>query len=222
MISETPAEPATAAHAGRRPRRPARRRRALSAGHRRAHRNGRSGVRDAAPHAGPGRRRLARARGRTPQRTAGRGDQRLGTPPPLSVPGSDGRQHVEYDLVVANTAATPVALTVVEVRTADGEVLLRLDGPALVAATQPLDGTSPTAEIPGSTAAAVVVDLGLAADQRTEQPHPPDRLRAPWCGRRLRRRPRGLGARAGPRPATAGHDHRAVERPRMAHREQLL
>jgi hypothetical protein len=89
--------------------------------------------------------------------------------PPLSVPGSDGRQHVEYDLVVANTAATPVALTVVEVRTAADEVLLRLDGPALVAATQPLDGTSPTAEIPASTAAAVVVDLGLAADQRTER-----------------------------------------------------
>jgi hypothetical protein len=89
--------------------------------------------------------------------------------PPLSVPGSDGRQHVEYDLVVANTAATPVALTVVEVRTVADEVLLRLDGPALVTATQPLDGMSPTAEIPGSTAAAVVVDLGLATDQRTER-----------------------------------------------------
>jgi hypothetical protein len=89
--------------------------------------------------------------------------------PALSVPGSDGRQHVEYDLVVANTAAAAVALTVVEVRTAVGEVLLRLDGPALVAATQPLDGTSPTAEIPGSSTAAVLVDLGLAAGRRTER-----------------------------------------------------
>jgi Peptidase family M23 len=89
--------------------------------------------------------------------------------PPLSVPGSDGLQHVEYDLVVTNTAATPAALTVVEVLAADGHLLLRLDGPALVAATQPLDGTSPTAEIPGSSAVAVVVDLGLAADQLTDQ-----------------------------------------------------
>jgi hypothetical protein len=87
--------------------------------------------------------------------------------PPLAVPGSDGLQHVEYDLVVANAAATPATLTVVEVRTADGDLLLRLDGPALVAATQPLDGMSPTAEIPGSTAVAVVVDLGLAADRET-------------------------------------------------------
>ena len=88
--------------------------------------------------------------------------------PPLSVPGSDGLRHVEYDLVVANTAAAPAALTAVEVLTAEGHLLLRLDGPALVAATQPLDGMSPTPEIPGSTAVAVVVDLGLAADQPVE------------------------------------------------------
>ena len=85
--------------------------------------------------------------------------------PPLSVPGSDGLRHVEYDLVVTNAAATPATLTVVEVRAADDRLLLRLDGPALVAATQPLDGTSPTAEVPGSSAVAVVVDLGLTPDQ---------------------------------------------------------
>src|SRR4029079_12091507 len=85
--------------------------------------------------------------------------------PPLSVPGSDGLRHVEYDLVVTNAAATPATLTVVEVRAADDRLLLRLDGPALVAATQPLDGPSPTAEGPGSSAVAVVVDLGLTPDQ---------------------------------------------------------
>jgi hypothetical protein len=89
--------------------------------------------------------------------------------PPLSVAGSDGLQHVEYDLVVTNTAATPATLTAVDVLTTDGHLLLRLDGPALVAATQPLDGMSPTAEIAGSTAVAVVVDLQLAADQVAEQ-----------------------------------------------------
>lgn len=35
--------------------------------------------------------------------------------PSLSFPGSDGLRHVEYDLIVANTTATPAALTVVEV-----------------------------------------------------------------------------------------------------------
>ena len=141
---------------------------------------------------------------------------------PYAVPGSDGLQHVEYDLVVANTAATPAALTVVEVLTADGQLLLRLDGPALVAATQPLDGTSPTAEIPGSTAVAVVVDLGLAPDQPHRASHAPDRLPTPRCARRFRFRPAGLGPRPDPRPAATGHDHCAVERSRMAHREQLL
>jgi hypothetical protein len=87
---------------------------------------------------------------------------------PMSVPGSDGMQHIEYDLVVTNTAATPATLTAVEVLASDGHPLLRLDGAALVAATQPLDGTSPTAEIPGSTAVAVVVDLRLAPDHTAE------------------------------------------------------
>ena len=136
---------------------------------RRAHRTGHFGVRGASRNAGLACCRPARAPARPAQRTAGRGDRGLGTPPPLSVSGSDGRQHVEYDLVVTNTTATPATLTTVDVLTADGHLLLRLDGPALVAATQPLDGTSPTAEIPGSTAVAVVVDLGLAADQTAEQ-----------------------------------------------------
>jgi Peptidase family M23 len=174
MISETPAERATAPRAGPRPRQPARRRSAavvnLSASV--------IAVLTAAgilacgaplPTPSPDAARLtAPASGRRsePQDAA----IVVSAPNlPLSVPGSDGRQHVEYDLLVANTAATPAALTVLEVLTADGEVLLRLDGPALVAATQPLDGTSPAAEIPGSTAAAVVVDLGLAADQLIER-----------------------------------------------------
>ena len=108
---------------------------------------------------------------------------------------------------MANAAATPAALTLVEVRSADGDLLLRLDGPALVAATQPLDGTSPTAEIPASTAVAVVVDLGLAADRTTT-----------GLTHRIGYELRGAsvdsgtghevsGPGAGPRPASTGHDH---------------
>lgn len=86
----------------------------------------------------------------------------------MSVPGSDGVRHVEYDLVVTNTATTPATLTAVEVLTSDGRSLLRLDGAALAAATQPLDSSSPTEEVPASSAVAVVVDLQVAADQPLE------------------------------------------------------
>ena len=185
MISEIPAEPTTVARAGPHPRRSARRRPAavvklsalliavLTA----------TGILACAPPpatpASPavGSNALPPGPRSEPQDAA----ITVSAPhPPMSVPGSDGRQHVEYDLVVTNTAATPAALTVVEVRAADGRLVLRLDGPALVAATQPLDGMSPTAEIPGSTAVAVVVDLGLAADRSGRAPHAPDRLRTPW------------------------------------------
>lgn len=88
---------------------------------------------------------------------------------PLSVPGSDGRQHVEYDLVATSTSATPATLTLVEVLTPDGHPVLRLDGAALAAATQSLDGMSPAGEISGSTAVAVVIDLVLAAGHPAEQ-----------------------------------------------------
>ena len=85
--------------------------------------------------------------------------------PVLGMPGSDGMQHLEYDLIVASTAGAPLTLTSVEVLDADHRSLLRLDGAELVAATQPLDGLTPTSTIPASGSVAVVVDLIVAQDK---------------------------------------------------------
>ena len=65
---------------------------------------------------------------------------------PLRVSGSDGVDHLEYDLLVTNGFAAPVTLTSIAVTAPDGETLLRLEGDALVTATQPLLGRTPTAD----------------------------------------------------------------------------
>src|SRR3954452_4121452 len=66
---------------------------------------------------------------------------------PLRVPGSDGLDHLEYDLLVTNGFAAPVTMTSIAVMTSDGEPLLQLDSDDLVTATQPLLGRTPTAAI---------------------------------------------------------------------------
>jgi hypothetical protein len=83
---------------------------------------------------------------------------------PLRVLGSDGLQHVEYDLVYTNVFTAPVTLTAIQVFAPDGRELLRLDGDALVAGTMPVYGGEPSAVIPVSGTVATTVDLALAAD----------------------------------------------------------
>jgi hypothetical protein len=80
---------------------------------------------------------------------------------PLRVPGSDGLAHLEYDLLVTNAFGAPVTLTALDVLAPDGTGLLRLEGPALAAATQPLYGGPPTGEVPPSGAVATMVDLAV-------------------------------------------------------------
>ena len=75
--------------------------------------------------------------------------------------GSDGLDHLEYDLLVTNGFAAPVTLTAIAVAAPGGETLLRLEGDVLVTATQPLLGRTPMAEIPASGAVAVVMDVTI-------------------------------------------------------------
>ena len=84
---------------------------------------------------------------------------------PIGVPGSDGLQHIEYDLVVTNVFSSPVLLSTIEVLTLDGNPLLSLAGDDLVAATQPLLGLTPLEEIPASGTAAVIIDVAVPRDQ---------------------------------------------------------
>jgi hypothetical protein len=81
---------------------------------------------------------------------------------PHVVRGDDGRDHVEYDLLVTNAFAAPVTLTAVEVTTPSGAVLGRIDGATLAAATQGVLEQAPVSAIPASGAATVEVDLALA------------------------------------------------------------
>ncbi len=83
---------------------------------------------------------------------------------PLTVLGSDGREHLEYDLVFTNGFTAPVILTAIQVFGPDGSELLRLDGDALVANTRPIYGGDPSAVVPVSGTVATTVDIALAAN----------------------------------------------------------
>src|SRR3954451_11908610 len=87
---------------------------------------------------------------------------------PLRVSGSDGVDHLEYDLLVTNGFIAPVTLTAITVTTPEGVTLLQLDGDDLVTATQPLLGRTPTAAIPASGTVAVVMDVTVPLDRAVE------------------------------------------------------
>jgi hypothetical protein len=85
--------------------------------------------------------------------------------PALHVLGSDGREHVAYDLVFTNVFGAAVTLTSLEVLATDGMVLLHLTGDALRAVTQPVYGEEPTDQIPPGGVVATLIDLSLPPDQ---------------------------------------------------------
>jgi hypothetical protein len=87
---------------------------------------------------------------------------------PVGVPGSDGLEHIEYDLLVTNIFTAPVTLTAIEVLTLDGDRLFLLEADELVMATQPLLGLTPLAEIPPSGVAAVMMDVAVPHNQVPE------------------------------------------------------
>ncbi len=80
---------------------------------------------------------------------------------PHVVRGDDGRDHVEYDLLVTNAFASPVTLATVEITGPGGAVLGRIEGATLAAATQGVLEQASVATIPASGAATVEIDLAL-------------------------------------------------------------
>jgi hypothetical protein len=86
---------------------------------------------------------------------------------PLRVLGSDGREHLEYDLIISNAFTAPLTLTAVEVIAPDGQALLRLEGDALAEATQAafFPNEPPGSEIPVGVTVATVIDLALPLGQ---------------------------------------------------------
>jgi Peptidase family M23 len=80
--------------------------------------------------------------------------------PARYVHGTDGREHVEYDLLITNAFTAAVTVKSLEVRSG-GRLLLRLNGAALAAATHAILGEAPVARIPASATVATVVDVVL-------------------------------------------------------------
>ena len=78
-----------------------------------------------------------------------------------AVLGDDGKNHVEYDLLVTNAFTSPVTLTAVEVTDPAGSVLMRLGGDGLAAATQTLVEGKSVKAIPPSNSVALEIDLIL-------------------------------------------------------------
>ena len=77
------------------------------------------------------------------------------------VRGDDGKDHVEYELLVVNVFSEPVTLASVTVLDPAGKTLTRIEGGTLVAATQTLFAKTATAVVPASAAVSVDVDLVL-------------------------------------------------------------
>lgn len=85
------------------------------------------------------------------------------------VHGDDGKDHVEYELLVVNAVEQPVTLTSLTVLDPAAKELTRIDGPVLVAATQTLLDKKPVTEIPASAAVSVDVDLIVPPDTAPER-----------------------------------------------------
>jgi len=87
--------------------------------------------------------------------------QVIATGAPQRVHGSDGREHIDYDLVITNNFTVDVTLTSLVVR-GGGKNLLTLEGDALAAVTHETTGLGePTRSIPASSAVATLVDIVL-------------------------------------------------------------
>ena len=79
-----------------------------------------------------------------------------------AVHGDDGREHVEYDLLVTNLFDSPVTVTAIEITNEAGKVVGHVEGSELEAATQMLF-LGKIKAIPPSGSVAIEIDLGLPA-----------------------------------------------------------
>jgi Peptidase family M23 len=85
------------------------------------------------------------------------------------VRGDDGKDHVEYELLVVNVFPEPVTLSSVAVLDSTAKELMRIEGDALSAATQTLFAKTATSVVPASAAVSVDVDLILPPDTAPER-----------------------------------------------------
>ena len=85
------------------------------------------------------------------------------------VRGDDGKDHVEYELLVVSVFSEPVTLASVTVLDPAGKALTRIEGGALAAATQTLFAKTATPVVAASAAVSVDIDLILPPGTAPEQ-----------------------------------------------------
>jgi len=88
---------------------------------------------------------------------------------PERVHGSDGREHIVYDLVITNSFTAEATLTSLVVR-GGGKKLLDLRGDELAAAIRPFGGGGPTTRVGVSSSVVAFVDVVLPRSARREAP----------------------------------------------------
>ena len=145
---------------------------------------------------------------------------------PQRVHGTDGREHIEYNLVITNSFTAEVTLTSLTVR-GNGEELLTLSGDALAEFTHPSALGPPTTSIPSSSAVATLVDVvlprsaGRTAPKQVQQPNRlhASRRRTPRSDHRGQGRPRAGPPRRSARP---DRDRPAASRRRLGLRQRVL
>jgi hypothetical protein len=79
--------------------------------------------------------------------------------PPIRLFGSDGKTHLEYDLLLQSMFDAPVTVTSIEVLAPDGASLLKLDGDDVAKVTAPAFTGPPTAVVPPSGVLGTVIDV---------------------------------------------------------------
>jgi hypothetical protein len=85
------------------------------------------------------------------------------------VHADDGKDHVEYELLVVSVFSEPVTLASVIVLDPAGKELSRLEGSALAAATQTLFTKTATPVVPASAAVSIDIDLILPPEATPER-----------------------------------------------------
>jgi Peptidase family M23 len=89
--------------------------------------------------------------------------------PPIRLFGSDGKTHLEYDLILQSVFNAPVTVTSIEVLGPDGAALLKLDGDDVAKFTAPAFAGPPTAVVPPSGMLGTVIDVVVPSDRVPER-----------------------------------------------------
>jgi murein DD-endopeptidase MepM/ murein hydrolase activator NlpD len=89
--------------------------------------------------------------------------------PPIRLAGSDGKTHLEYDLILQSMFNAPVTVTSIEVLGSNGASLLKLDGDDVAKVTTPAFAGPPTAVVAPSAAVGTVIDVVVPSDNVPER-----------------------------------------------------